>query len=57
MKNNHYTALIRLGTPVVIGQIGNLVRNFADTFMIGHHSTMELAAARFVNNILGVGNR
>ena len=51
MKNNHYTALIRLGTPVVIGQIGNLVLNFADTFMIGHHSTMELAAASFVNNI------
>ena len=36
---------------MVVGQIGNLVLNFADTFMIGHHSTMELAAASFVNNI------
>ena len=48
---NHYKDLIRLGTPVVVGQIGNLVLNFADTFMIGHHSTVELAAASFVNNI------
>lgn len=48
---NHYRDLIRLGTPVVVGQIGNLVLNFADTFMIGHHSTVELAAASFVNNI------
>ncbi|MGN0282336.1 MAG: MATE family efflux transporter [Prevotella sp.] len=48
---NHYKDLIRLGTPVVVGQIGNLVLNFADTFMIGHHSTLELAAASFVNNI------
>ena len=30
---------------MVVGQIGNLVLNFADTFMIGHHSTMELADA------------
>ena len=48
---NHYKDLLRLGAPVVVGQIGNLVLNFADTFMIGHHSTVELAAASFVNNI------
>ena len=51
MKNNHYSSLLKLGAPVVVGQIGNLVLNFADTFMIGHHSTVELAAASFVNNI------
>lgn len=48
---NHYSTLIKLGTPIVIGQIGNLVLNFADTLMIGHHSTTELAAASFVNNV------
>ena len=48
---HHYKTLIKLGTPIVIGQIGNLVLNFADTLMIGHHSTMELAAASFVNGI------
>ena len=48
---HHYKTLIKLGTPIVIGQIGNLVLNFADTLMIGHHSTTELAAASFVNGI------
>ena len=48
---HHYKPLIKLGTPIVIGQIGNLVLNFADTLMIGHHSTTELAAASFVNGI------
>ena len=48
---HHYKTLIKLGTPIVIGQIGNLVLNFADTLMIGHHSTAELAAASFVNGI------
>ena len=48
---NHYSTLIKLGTPIVVGQIGNLVLNFADTLMIGHHSTTELAAASFVNGI------
>ena len=48
--HSHYKDLICLGTPIVIGQIGNLVLNFADTLMIGHHSTVELAAASFVNN-------
>ena len=48
---HHYKTLIKLGTPIVIGQIGNLVLNFADTLMIGHPSTTELAAASFVNGI------
>ena len=48
---HHYKTLIKLGTPIVIGQIGNLVLNFADTLMIGHHSTLELAAASFINGI------
>lgn len=48
---NTYKDILRLGTPVVVGQIGNLVLNFADTFMIGHHSTTELASASFINSI------
>lgn len=51
LRKSHYRDLISLGTPIVIGQVGNLVLNFADTFMIGHHSTVELAAASFINNI------
>ncbi len=49
--NAHYKALIQLGTPIIIGQIGTIVLGLADTLMIGQHSTTELAAAAFVNNM------
>ena len=44
----HYKALFYLGLPIVIGQIGVIILGFADTLMIGHHSTIELGAASFV---------
>ena len=47
----HYRNLTYLGVPIIIGQLGNLILNFADTLMIGRHSTNELAAAAFVNNM------
>lgn len=47
----HYRALVSLGVPIVIGQVGNIVLGFADTMMIGHHSMVELAAASFVNTL------
>lgn len=51
----HYRALVQLGTPLIIGQIGFVLQNFADTLMIGHHSTIELAAASLVSNIFILG--
>lgn len=45
----HYKALFYLGLPIVIGQMGVIVLGFADTLMVGHHSTAELAAASFTN--------
>ena len=36
----HYKALFYLGLPIVIGQIGVIILGFADTLMIGHHSTI-----------------
>ncbi|MEG2573545.1 MAG: MATE family efflux transporter [Bacteroides sp.] len=50
----HYKALLYLGIPIVIGQIGVIILGFADTLMIGHHSTNELAAASFVNNVFNL---
>lgn len=50
----HYRALIKLGIPIVVGQLGIIVLGFADTLMIGHHSTAELGAASFVNNMFGL---
>ena len=46
-----YSALVRLGVPIVVGQIGNVVLGFADTIMVGRHSMQELAAASFVNTM------
>lgn len=50
----HYIALITLGIPIVIGQMSTIVLGFADTLMIGHHSTIELAAAGFINNVFSI---
>lgn len=51
---SHYKTLFLLGLPIVIGQIGMIILSFADTLMIGHHSTTELAAASFVNNMMNL---
>ena len=53
-KLSHYRSLIQLGIPIVIGQIGVIILGFADTLMIGHHSTIELSAASFVNNVFNL---
>lgn len=50
----HYKALLMLGIPIMIGQLGIIILAFADTLMIGHHSTNELAAASFVNNMFNL---
>ncbi len=50
----HCPTLLRLGLPIMVGQLGTIVMGLADTLMIGHHSTQELAAASFANNIVGL---
>lgn len=58
---SHYRQTLRLGAPIMLGQLGIIVVGFADNIMVGHHSTTELAAASFVNNfftlafIFGIG--
>ena len=54
LVKSHHKALLSIGIPIVIGQIGMIILGFADTLMIGHHSTKELAAASFVNNIFNL---
>ena len=51
---SHYKNLTFLGVPIIIGQLGNIILAFTDTLMIGHHSTKELAAAAFVNNVFAL---
>ena len=50
----HYKDLIRLGLPIVIGQLGIIFVSFADTFMVGQHGKGDLAAAGFVNNVFNL---
>lgn len=54
MNNSHYTTLLKLGLPIVVGQLGIIVLSFADTMMVGHHGTADLAAASFVNNMFNL---
>ncbi len=46
-----YKAVLRLGLPLVAGQLGLIVTAFADTMMVGRYSTEALASASFVNNL------
>ena len=50
----HYKDIIRLGIPIMLGQLGIIVVGFTDNIMVGHHSMDELAAASFVNNIFNL---
>ncbi len=46
---------MRLGTPIILGQLGNVILGFIDTIMVGHYSANALSAAGFVNNIFNLG--
>ncbi|MBQ9077201.1 MAG: MATE family efflux transporter [Muribaculaceae bacterium] len=50
----YYSAIIRLGLPILIGQVGMIVVGFADNIMVGQYSTEALASASFVNNVFNV---
>lgn len=54
MQQNHYRSLLKLGLPIVVGQLGIIVVGFADTMMVGRYSTNDLAAASFVNQMFNL---
>ena len=49
---SNYKSLLKLASPIIIGQLGGIITGLADTIMVGQHSTAELAASSFVNNVL-----
>ena len=53
---DYYGSIIRLGIPILIGQLGMIVVAFADNIMVGRYSTEALASASFVNNVFNVAN-
>lgn len=54
MRNSLYIKILRLGFPILIGQLGSIVVGFADTAMVGRYATEALASASFVNNVFNV---
>ena len=50
--SKHYTSILRLGLPLLLGQLGMIVTGYADTIMVGNYSTEALASSAFVNNAL-----
>lgn len=52
LKN--YLRILRLGLPILVGQLGMIVVGFADNSMVGHYSTDALASASFVNNVFNI---
>lgn len=50
----HYKALLRLGGPIIIGQLGVILQGIADSVMVGHYSSASLSAAGFVNHIFNL---
>lgn len=49
-----YKRIIRLGLPILVGQLGMIAVGFADTIMVGQYSTVSLASAAFVNNLFNL---
>ena len=49
-----YKSILKLGLPILIGQLGMIVVGFADNIMLGRYSTEALASASFVNNMFNV---
>lgn len=54
LTGSHYAPLLKLGIPVIIGQMGLILVGFADNVMVSHHGLLDLAAASFVNNFLNL---
>lgn len=49
-----YVTILKLGFPILLGQLGVIVVAFADNIMVGRYSTPALASASFVNNVFNM---
>lgn len=53
-RTEYYRELVRLGLPIIVGQLGVIILGFADAMMVGRCGTAELGAASFVNNMFNL---
>lgn len=49
-----YRELIKIGMPIILGQVGVIIVSFIDNMMVGRYATDHFAAASFVNNIFAL---
>lgn len=54
LQKQHYKPTLKLGLPIILGQLGVILLGFVDNIMISRHALVELAAASFVNNFLNL---
>ncbi|MCB0350641.1 MAG: MATE family efflux transporter [Bdellovibrionales bacterium] len=52
--NSEIKKTLILAWPIMIGMVGQHLFGLVDTIMVGHHSTVELAASSFVNSIVNI---
>ena len=52
--NKHYIPLLKLGGPIIVGQLGMIIQGIADSVMIGHYGSPSLSAAGFINHIMNL---
>ncbi len=50
----HYSETVKIGVPIVLGQLGVVVVGLVDNIMVGHFSTADLAASSFVNSVFNI---
>ena len=50
----HYRETIRIGVPIVLGQLGVVIVGLADNIMVGQFATDHLAASSFVNSVFNI---
>lgn len=51
-----YKELFRLGSPILLSQLGIIILAFSDTLMVGRYGVNELASAAFVNSVYMIPN-
>lgn len=54
LRSPHVRSILKLGIPIMIGQLGVILVGFIDNIMVGQYGTHELAAASFVNGVVGL---
>lgn len=53
-RSKPYGELLRIGLPIILGQVGIILVSFVDNMMVGRYHTDHFASASFVNNLFAL---